>query len=672
MDKNTKNSSSFINRDQKKESSSFEDESFSDKLNINKEIINNNKEKNYDVDEKFEEKAKNITKDIMNLEYYDIILKNNVKISKNNKTSLGQIKKNLILDSQEKPQNRNKNELYEDFDIINNRNKIIINIDDLQKGYQKENIEFKKKRKDDTNNLKMKKSNKNKNCEIKKLDETTKTTINNILENILNDMNTDKRIYKRKFSQRNKKLRINEKKKIEIIEEADKESSTSEICKEKRISDSNLSKKFYNDSLRESCKSKNFIEKNQKNEKKVDENEEFHDIDTKENIRIIEYKKSKSIENDINIRQRNKFIKKSGKKNNRENENKNNLKQNVIQININNNKNSDNKDIIENEDMNSSNNDNITISNSNSIIENNSLDIEYFELEYQNKNDKGITKKDIIIENKEIDIKAKSPKDNKITKSKINDIKLDNPPKNIIFKNVLNKNKINNININTINTKNIIIINNNIINKNAKSYINKLDIKSILQKEPQDRRKPKDNKNKKKNIEYKSKEESKNLNNKNILIKEAFLNSETKNRGIGLSNKNKRKKNELKKDDNLSRSFSGATQFNNLLKSEKKINYQKQINNKNIPDTKYKINNNENKLINIAQNKLIINNDTNSENHTKILKSKTNTNKTKTNFKKRIVKSKTHDYDDINKSEQKQKDNTLNELFNINEDCILY
>ena len=147
MDKNTKNSSSFINRNQKKESSSFEDESFSDKLNINKEIINNNKEKNYDVDEKFEEKAKNITKDIMNLEYYDIILKNNVKISKNNKTSIGQIKKNLILDSQEKPQNRNKNELYEDFDIINNRNKIIINIDDLQKGYQKENIEFKKKEK---------------------------------------------------------------------------------------------------------------------------------------------------------------------------------------------------------------------------------------------------------------------------------------------------------------------------------------------------------------------------------------------------------------------------------------------------------------------------------------------------------------------------------------------
>ena len=128
----------------------------------------------------------------------------------------------------------------------------------------------------------------------------------------------------------------------------------------------------------------------------------------------------------------------------------------------------------------------------------------------------------------------------------------------------------------------------------------------------------------------------------------------------------------MKKDDNLSRSFSGATQFNNLLKSEKKINYQKQINNKNIPDTKYKINNNENKLINIAQNKLIINNDTNSENHTKIVKSKTNTNKTKTNFKKRIVKSKTHDYDNINKSEQKQKDNTLNELFNINEDCILY
>ena len=94
----------------------------------------------------------------------------------------------------------------------------------------------------------------------------------------------------------------------------------------------------------------------------------------------------------------------------------------------------------------------------------------------------------------------------------------------------------------------------------------------------------------------------------------------------------------MKKDDNLSRSFSGATQFNNLLKSEKKINYQKQINNKNIPDTKYKINNNENKLINIAQNKLIINNDTNSENHTKILKSKTNTNKTKTNFKKRKKK----------------------------------
>ena len=329
-------------------------------------------------------------------------------------------------------------------------------------------------------------------------------------------MKTNKKVIKRTFSQRNKKLRINEQKKIEIIEEEDKESSTSEICKEKRFRDSSASRHFFNDSLRGSCQSRSINENNPKGEKKNDETKEDSNILNEDN-KIIKEKK-KSNDNNINIKEISKLnIQQDDKKENNEIKNKNkkliknevkdNLKQNVIQININNNQ-SKVKDNSENADMNSSNNDNITISNSNSINENNSFDIENFELEYSKTNEKKITKTDNNIDNKEVNMQPKAPKDKKTNKRIINDIKLDTP-KNIIFKNVLNRNKINNININTIKTKNIIIINNNIINNNTKSYVKNEEVKLNMAKEPEDAKKPKDNKNKKKLLEKKSKEQPK-------------------------------------------------------------------------------------------------------------------------------------------------------------------
>ena len=75
----------------------------------------------------------------------------------------------------------------------------------------------------------------NKNNENKQLDETTKNTINDILDYVLKEMKSKKRKIRRQFSQRNKRALINEQKQIEIIEEEDKESSTSELCKEKII-----------------------------------------------------------------------------------------------------------------------------------------------------------------------------------------------------------------------------------------------------------------------------------------------------------------------------------------------------------------------------------------------------------------------------------------------------
>ena len=607
---NNKNNSSSKKGNSKRESLSIEEESLSennniikeedDKLNINKEFDNNNKEKKLDIDDKFDLIAKNMTKDIMNLGCFDDEIKSEFKnIQKKENKGLDERTKNIINDMYEKSnikikkEKKVKNELlFKDFDIKKkNKNENFVNVDDLQEDFKKEDIELKiDEKKFDEINLN------EKNKETKKIDIKTKNTIDSVLEYVLNEMKTSSKVFKRKFSQRNKRAIINEQKEIEIIEEEDKESSTSEICKEKRIRDSSASKYFFNDSLRESCKSKSFIENSLKEEKNLNnEEKELKEISIKEDNKIIEDKnqieKEKLIEKDINIKLENKInIQQDNNKDNNEIkiknhkdnkiETKNNLKQNVIQININNNK-SKLKENSENTDMNSSNNDNITISNSNSITENNSLDIENFELEYAKQKDINIKEK-IISDNKNIDIniRSKIPKDNKINKKNISEMKLETP-KNVIFKNVLNRNKINNININTIKTKNIIIINNNIINNNTKLNIKK-EVKSNNTKEPEDRKKPKDNKNKKNINDKNIKVQSNKSITDNLIIKQGFLNIESKNKNIEKSNSNNQQKNEKNQDENSNRSFSDADQFNLLINSKKGNNYIKQDNNNKI------------------------------------------------------------------------------------------
>ena len=639
--------------------------------NINKDKENNQnkeKEKEKEKNDIFDELAKHITKNIMNLDFFP---KKNDKTNQDTKLKLE--KKSKSIKHKNNGTKRIKFEDKKKKKIINDNKEKEDKKNNLDKNEDGEDINL-NKLDDDLNNEHI--------CGNKKLDETTKNTINNILEYVLNEMKYNKKVFRRKYSQRNKRARINEQKEIEIIEEEDKESSTSEMCNEKKLireirdSISSIREEFsFKDDLRESYKNRSLTESNifdekiikdLKNEKAQTNQKINQDLNKKEQINIIKEKainKNKMQDTKLNDkRNNNDFEKKEIMKD----KNENNIikKENVIQINIDDNK-PKIKDSSEINDKNSSNNDNLTISNNNSIIENNSMDIENLELDLSKNSNRNNE-----IEIDEKNLKNYSPKDNKRVGGK-NDTKLKNKEKNIIVKNIINKNnQINNISINTIKAQNIIIVN-NIAPKNKKNIIKNKETKIDNLKQPEDSKIPKDNKNKKKNVKIninkKSKEQEINP-NINLLIKEAFSKNESKfsNKKIETINI---ENNEIDFGVHEERRFSDADKFNMISNQNKEKNFIKKLNNNNFSDSKNKNNTNKN-IINTydgnESNKLIVNNKTTNENNErKIKKNKTNNKNIIHNKIHSFIRSKTQEFKNMNISDKND------DFFNINTDCLI-
>ena len=660
-----------------KESISLTDEDTSKNINtkekenenINKGKENNqNKEKEKEKNDIFDELAKHITKNIMNLDFFP-----KKKDKTNQDTKLKLEKKSKSIKQKNNSSKRIKFEDKKNQKIINDNKEKEDKKNNLDKNEDGEDINL-NKLDDDLNNEHI--------CGNKKLDETTKNTINNILEYVLNEMKYNKKVFRRKYSQRNKRARINEQKEIEIIEEEDKESSTSEMCNEKKLireirdSISSIREEFsFKDDLRESYKNRSLTESNifdekiikdLKNEKAQTNQKINQDLNKKEQINIIKEKtinKNKMQDTKLNDkRNNNDFEKKEIMKD----KNENNIikKENVIQINIDDNK-PKIKDSSEINDKNSSNNDNLTISNNNSIIENNSMDIENLELDLSKNSNRNNE-----IEIDEKNLKNYSPKDNKRVERK-NDTKLKNKEKNIIVKNIINKNnQINNISINTIKAQNIIIVN-NIVPKNKKNIIKNKETKIDNLKQPEDSKIPKDNKNKKKNVKIninkKSKEQEINP-NINLLIKEAFSKNESKfsNKKIETINI---ENNEIDFGVHEERRFSDADKFNMISNQNKEKNFIKKLNNNNFSDSKNKNNTNKN-IINTydgnESNKLIVNNKTTNENNEReIKKNKTNNKNIIHNKIHSFIRSKTQEFKNMNISDKND------DFFNINTDCLI-
>ena len=638
-------------------------------ININKDKENNqNKEKEKEKNDIFDELAKHITKNIMNLDFFP-----KKKDKTNQDTKLKLEKKSKSIKQKNNSSKRIKFEDKKNQKIINDNKEKEDKKNNLDKNEDGEDINL-NKLDDDLNNEHI--------CGNKKLDETTKNTINNILEYVLNEMKYNKKVFRRKYSQRNKRARINEQKEIEIIEEEDKESSTSEMCNEKKLireirdSISSIREEFsFKDDLRESYKNRSLTESNifdekiikdLKNEKAQTNQKINQDPNKKEKINIIKEKtinKNKIQDTKLNDkRNNNDFEKKEIMKD----KNENNIikKENVIQINIDDNK-PKIKDSSEINDKNSSNNDNLTISNNNSIIENNSMDIENLELDLSKNSNRNNE-----IEIDEKNLKNYSPKDNKRVERK-NDTKLKNKEKNIIVKNIINKNnQINNISINTIKAQNIIIVN-NIVPKNKKNIIKNKETKIDNLKQPEDSKIPKDNKNKKKNVKIninkKSKEQEINP-NINLLIKEAFSKNESKfsNKKIETINI---ENNEIDFGVHEERRFSDADKFNMISNQNKEKNFIKKLNNNNFSDSKNKNNTNKN-IINTydgnESNKLIVNNKTTNENNEReIKKNKTNNKNIIHNKIHSFIRSKTQEFKNMNISDKND------DFFNINTDCLI-
>ena len=613
-------------------------EDYRNNLNKNSENLINKKDPTK-VGEEYDEIAKNITKDIMNFGFSNKIKSGNIqKKYKNKKMELIQKQKPTLDKIQFKD---------EDDEIFN----------DIAEN--KEN-----------NGLNL--------VENKQIDETTKNTINDILEYVLKEMKSKKKLLKRKYSQRNKTARINDHKQIEIIEEEDKESSASEMCKEKilkGIRDSISSMKdnlSFKDDLRESYKNRKMTEDNiikeEKNET-IKNNKNVNAISEKG--KNIHHKKkiinpdaiSKNIKGDLKEK-----IKKQIK-----NEILINQKENVIKININDNKTKirDNSEML-NEIGNHK------LSQSNNIIENNSYNVHNFEIEISNP----YKIKDYSIDNN--NLINLSPKDNKRMKQKINNKKFETKPKNIVFKNFIKKNsKINNISINTIKTDNIIIINNSIVKKYPKATNKKVQIKLINSKEPEDIKIPKDSKTKKKNIEIKIKsilrDKPKNSNQDNLSFKEDV--STNKSKKINQNQKEIKpfkKKNVILLKGNYERSHSDADQFQSIIDNQKGSDFINPFNRNNISDQRIKdiVNKNDIFLKNSQKMNKSIESLMNANNNKIIDKSDSNKNELNNTynynkFKKKIIKSKTQDFDESKKSGKKTSGFQSVDFFNLKTDCII-
>lgn len=399
-------------------------------------------------------------------------------------------------------------------------------------------------------------------CNEKKIDEITKNTIDDILDSVLKDMELENNKYK-KNSKKNKKQnkykknKFNIDKKIDIIKEEDKESSTSGIPEENIINNNNIniqnenefedekenkinysfdlekraSSFSYNKEKYDDSKIKegeiDFEENNIINIEKKDEN---NDIIIKENF--LEIKDDNNAENvNRNIFEEKEEIKmekefekdkkemdmKIIKKKNKNNYDNNKLfkkksleKNNMIKKynNINNDNNNDNYEIISQDNIITNTTEEADISNKVNIITNTIEKTDIFNKDVQNNNNIQI---DNPVSNNIVNIKD-SPKDNnrneRKRKNKIINIENNKNNKNINLnikppfkvKNIINNNNIKNININTINAKNIIIINNTIFNRKIKPLKKKKEKKEKIlkiEKVPEDEKVPKDNLKKK-------------------------------------------------------------------------------------------------------------------------------------------------------------------------------
>ena len=555
---------------------------------INEDNINNE-----NVDD-LDELAKKVAKDIMNLGIDKSRKKkekekNKYKISKDvNVNDLERNKHKKIRDNEEEEDKKEENE-----------KNVIDNIFDLN--YNQSN---------------------NENSENKKIDEVTKNTIDDILDSVLKDMKTTKDKYKKKYLKKNNKINkifrlktINIDHKIDIIEEEDKESSTSEILKEIIKSDKKENEKTINNQEEMSNKLNNSIDIERRpsnfsyNKENYDdtkikdgeidfEDQNFPDKKTEEIIK--EYKKGKifgvPIKNknkDNNMENKNdsleRFnIKKLNNENKLKKEDIENYREKEIKIEKENKINIINNDLEINDS--NSNNENLTISNNNSVIENNNIDNNYNEMDILNKNLISLNSNNNygINYDNNIKIRSDSPKDNK-RHNKINNsfnknigdtiYKIPNSNSKTIclspiftFNNIMNNNNINNININTINAKNIIIINNTILNHNKnKNKIKKNEVK--IEKEPEDEKIPKDNRKKIKISEKEPSDGNKFDNNNSKLLTNNLYKKNSKYVSNTI-NIDRQVPSYNLKNNNFTRSYSALDNF-------RKNNYENYYNNEN-------------------------------------------------------------------------------------------
>ena len=206
-----------------------EEENIESQKNI--ELANNEEDENNDEnlqneDYNLDELAKKIVNNIMN-------------INMNKKEEPKNIKE--IIKKNNKVENINENDLEDGFNGYEYENVNNLKINEINEEEADEKNDL-----DDIFDLNFNHEIDDDKYENKKIDDSTKNTIDDILASVLNDMEKDKNKYKtKKIKKKGNKFRpktFNINQKIDIIEEEDKESSTSEIHKEIKIDNINTKK----------------------------------------------------------------------------------------------------------------------------------------------------------------------------------------------------------------------------------------------------------------------------------------------------------------------------------------------------------------------------------------------------------------------------------------------
>ena len=528
--------------------------------------------------------------------------------------------------SEIKEMNKEKNSFIDKFakKIVDN----IMNIEIEKKDKSSTENNINSRANDDIFDLNFKEGNNKENCNNRKIDDVTKNTIDDILDSVLKDMKLDKNNYKKKIKKKNKikflrRNTFNIQQRIDVIEEEDKESSTSEIPKEKIIDNNIKSEKEIkdekiivnniNNSFEIEKRASNFsYNKENYDDSKLKEGEidfeEDNNIIIDENNEIINNPfEETNIKCDINdIKEEDNIDKDKDCKNAKNEMNKkgtdnNNIKNKLYKgnvfdiIGINNNKDNnktDNDLMVETNIKNNENNEVYLSKKSNKANENCNINI--------NKLNKAVSFNEIC-NNINILDKRDSPKDNNrnrvkdvIKNIKIQKYKKSNIEPSAAVQNVINKNSINNISINSINAKNIIIINNTIFTRDNK--LPKEKKKEIIRKEkvPEDEKVPKDNYKKKSSlfINISQIAEKFPLDNakmcspehKKSLMKETFQNDETKYCSKTIKIDKCRKNIFYRNYSNVENRLNKNININNIsnynLKTEKNYNKIKKINEK--------------------------------------------------------------------------------------------